>query len=98
MNETTHRFEAPLWASTGQGAWYFVTLPKDLSHTIKFSLGDRMNAWGTLRVSVRLGFSKWNTSLFRDKKRDTYLLPIKADIRKKEIVSEGDILSIVLSF
>lgn len=83
-------FTAALWKSTGQGAWFFVTLPKDASAQIRFFTSSNKTAWGSVRVAVQIGKSQWNTSLFPDKKSGCYFLPIKAMVRKKEKVDTGD--------
>jgi hypothetical protein len=43
-------------------------------------------------VTITLGKTTWKTSIFPDKKLHAYLLPIKADVRKKESVKAGDIV------
>ncbi len=45
--------------------------------------------WGSLRVEVRIGATTWKTSVFPDKKSGTYILPVKADVRKKENIKAG---------
>jgi hypothetical protein len=40
--------------------------------------------WGRMKVLVKIGNSEWKTSIWFDTKNDTYLLPVKAEIRKKE--------------
>ena len=47
--------------------------------------------WGSVRVKVTLGKTKWDTSIFPDKKSGTYLLPIKAEVRIKEHVFAKEI-------
>ena len=37
-----------------------------------------------MKVTAKIGGSEWKTSIWFDTKNDTYLLPIKAEIRKKE--------------
>lgn len=60
------------------------------------SLQDKGNSrkkakgWGSIPVTVTLGKSTWKTSIFPDKKAGTYLLPLKAAVRKKEGVGAGD--------
>jgi hypothetical protein len=50
--------------------------------------------WGVIPVQVRIGKTKWTTSLFP--KDDRYLVPIKASIRKAEKLEEGDKVTIWL--
>ena len=37
-------------------------------------------------VRATLGGTSWQTKLFGDTKRDSYLLPLKADVRRRERV------------
>jgi len=89
-------FTAALWKSTGQGAWHFVTVPKALSEEVKFFTSANKIAWGSVRVSVRIGQSQWNTSLFPDKKSGCYFLTIKAAVRKNEKLDTGDTVTVQL--
>jgi Domain of unknown function (DUF1905) len=83
--------KADLWIYPGETAnWHFLTLPKKESDAIRKRFGASKRGWGSLRVSVCIGTTTWNTSIFPDKKRDAYLLPIKADVRTRENVSAGD--------
>ena len=76
--------------------WHFVTLPKKQSAEITKFFGMLKRGWGSLRVVATVGKTSWTTSIFPDKKAGAYLLPIKADVRKKEGVTSGDILTLVI--
>ena len=45
--------------------------------------------WGSLRVAARIGETMWRTSIFPGNDA-SWLLPVKADVRKAEGVAEGD--------
>ena len=77
--------------------WTFVSLPKELAGEIRENYKRREEGWGRLKVVAKIGNSEWRTAIWFDTKQDTYLLPLKAEIRKKEkIVLDSDI-KIVLS-
>lgn len=76
-------FTAKLWRSPGAAGWHFVALPADLSAQIRTLAGGMMNAFGSLRISASIGDAQWKTSLFYDTKRHAFLLPVKADVRRK---------------
>jgi hypothetical protein len=76
-------FTAKLWRSPGAAGWHFVALPVDLSAQIRTLAGSMMNAFGSLRVKASIGGAAWKTSLFYDTKRNAFLLPVKADVRRK---------------
>lgn len=84
------QFKKKLWKYPSEkAAWYFVTLLK--KEVIKVCGGKIPPhvGWGSIPVSVTVGNSTWQTSLFRDTKRKGYVLPMKAAIRKKEHITEG---------
>ncbi len=85
-----YEFTAKLWRHDGAAAWHFVTVPVDVSARIKTLAGGMMNAFGSLRVKVSIGKLSWKTSLFMDSKRGAFLLPVKADVRRKTGISDGD--------
>ncbi len=87
-------FKADIWIYPGMAGWHFVTLDKKASAKVRKSQdGKKRNGWGSVPVTVTLGKSKWCTSIFPDKS-GTYLLPLKAAVRKKEGVGRGDTVRI----
>lgn len=82
-------FHSLVWRSPGPHGWHFVTLPKDMAGEIRF-FARKSIGFGTIRVDIRLGSSTWQSSLFPDKKSDSYLLPINSAIRIREGIEHGD--------
>lgn len=91
-----YTFEAPLWRWQGEAAWHFISLPEDVADEIEDSPVDR-RGFGSVRVQVQVGSSTWATSVFPDKGRGTYLLPVKKQIRDREGLAEGDVVSVTLT-
>lgn len=91
-----YSFKAAIWLYQGKAAWHFVTLPKAISQEIRVLSFDKKVAWGSVRVSVTIGSTSWKTSIFPDTKAGAYLLPIKADVRKKERITAGDTVTVKL--
>lgn len=87
LNEIT--FSAKIWLYEGPTAWHFVSVPQDISQEIKTVFGSAKRGWGSLPVKVRVGTTVWNTSIFPDSKSGCYLLPLKAEVRKKEHLEAG---------
>ncbi len=85
-----YEFSGPVWRQDSTGAWRFVSLPKEVSDRIRAFAGKPKVAFGSLRVKARIGKSSWETSIFPDAKRGVYLLPLKADVRRREDISDGD--------
>jgi Domain of unknown function (DUF1905) len=82
-------FTSQLWKYSGASAWHFVTLPQDVSTRIKFLQSGR-RGFGSVRVFATVGASRFETSVFPDSKSGSYLLPVKAAIRKIEKIGHGD--------
>jgi hypothetical protein len=89
-----YEMTARVWRYPDAAGWYFVTVPSEVTDEIRSRYGHSHQAFGSLPVSVGLGHSVWSTSLFFDTKRDSYLLPVKADVRRREHVDEGDTVTL----
>jgi hypothetical protein len=74
----------------GGGAWHFVNVDKKKSREIKKKYGMGRRGFGSVPVSVTIGKTSWRTSIFPDKKSGTYVLPLKAEVRKKEGIGRDD--------
>ncbi|MBK7761798.1 MAG: DUF1905 domain-containing protein [Bacteroidetes bacterium] len=83
-------FHAKPWQHASPGGWHFVTLPNDVSTEIRQALKFEEQGWGRLKAFAKIGDSQWETAIWFDTKWQSYLLPLKADIRKKETVLVGD--------
>lgn len=91
-----YAFEAKPWQYSGKGAWIFVTVPDEISAEIRSYMSRMEQGWGRLPVHAKIGSSSWKTAIWWDSKHKAYLLPIKAEIRKKEAVVPGDELQVMI--
>ena len=89
-------FSAEVWQHSGVGGWYFVSVPNSISREIRTMLRSEEEGWGRLKAIAVIGKSQWKTAIWFDTKRDEYLLPLKADIRKKETIEVGKIIGVSL--
>ena len=80
----------------GMSGWRFLVLPKKQSEEIKKTFGKRAGGWGSLRVSVTVGKTEWKTSIFPDKKSASYILPLKAQVRKAEDIADDDTVQFLI--
>ena len=76
---------------------YFLQIPKSQSKLISKQFGDVKRGWGSLPVAVTIGRTTWKTSIFPDKKTGVYGLPLKADVRKKEGILEGNTVTFLIA-
>ena len=89
-NEVRYEIQAEAWRIPGPGGWYFLTLPKQESVEIKAVFAMLRKPYGSIPVVATIGKTSWKTSIFPDKKSDTYSLPLKAEVREKEAIEAGD--------
>ena len=92
----SYDFKAEVWIYAGPGGWHFVTLPKKLAAEITAFHAGEAKSFGSIAVSATAGKTKWKTSIFRDTKSGSYVLPLKADIRKKEKIAAGKKIAVTL--
>jgi hypothetical protein len=86
----TVEFAAPLWRYPGDGGWYFVSLPIQVSADITDIATGLRRGFGSVRVAATVGCSSWQTSIFPDSKTGTYMLPVKKTVRAAERLEAGD--------
>ncbi len=91
-----YKLKSNVFVYPGMSAWRFLALPKKQGQEIKEKFGARAKGWGSLPVSVTIGKTVWETSIFPDKKSGTYLLPLKAKIRKAEGISDDSTVTFSL--
>lgn len=88
----TVAFTAALWIWNGEGgSWHFFTVPEEPSAEIRLEAGAAgpRRGFGSVRVEARIGDVAWRTSVF-PQKGGTWLLPVKADVRRRAGVAAGD--------
>jgi hypothetical protein len=83
-----------VWIYPGVGGWHFINIDKDKAAKIK-KVAKTYGA-GFVKIKATLGKTSWTTALFPQTKTGTYLLSIKAAVRKKEDVWAGDNISITI--
>lgn len=70
--------------------WHFVPVAKAVGQEIKEKYGKFARGFGSLPVTVTSGKTTWKTSIFPDKYSGSYILPLKAQVRKKEQIEAGE--------
>ncbi|WP_035865624.1 DUF1905 domain-containing protein [Cryptosporangium arvum] len=85
-------FDAELWIweARRDESWTFVSLPEDASDDIRDLTAGLERGFGSVRVRARIGLSTWTTSIFPDRKRGAYVLPVKRAIRTAQSLEAGD--------
>lgn len=85
-----------VWLYPGMAGWHFLTLPKKQADGIRTRFAAVKRGWGSLPVRATIGKTRWNTSIFPDKKSGSYVFPLKADVRKKEQITAGDVVAFTI--
>ncbi|OAP36841.1 hypothetical protein AU381_20460 [Sinorhizobium glycinis] len=90
-------FDAELWLYPGKGGWHFVTLPRDIARQIRFLAEPKARGWRSEAVTVKSGGTEWTTSIFPDRASDSFLLPVKANVRRAERLTAGQTVRVKLT-
>ena len=101
---TLVRFAAPLQSihiEEGYAPMGFLRVPPEAAEAIvgheferRLEMGKR-RGFGSVRVTVALGDSRWQTSLFPNKD-GSWFLPIKKPVRMAEGLTDGDEVEVAL--
>jgi hypothetical protein len=90
-------FNARVWVwPTENAAWHLVNLPKKPSQFLHSTWKGKHRGWNSLKIEATIGKTVWKTSIFYDTRSETYLLPLKAAVRRTEGLSEGDAVRIAI--
>lgn len=77
-------------------AWRFLPLPKKESAAIKKEYVRFARGFGSLPVTATINKVTWDTSIFYDSRSESYLLPLKAQVRKQAGIDDDDTVACAL--
>jgi len=96
LNAYEFSAELWIWSARREDGWTFVSVPPEVSEEIREVAASRPPAgFGSVRVSVTIGDSSWQTSVFPGED-GRYALPIKKSVRRAEGVEAGDVVVVIL--
>ena len=91
-----------IWKGEAAGRWYFITVPEDQSDEIRAHAFGSPRGFGSVKVEARIDPSTgsgeavtWRTSVF-PLNSGGYLLPVKAEVRRKAGLATGDEVTVTL--
>lgn len=87
-------FSATVWTWRGPAPFYFVTVPDAEAEVLQDLMRSVTYGWGMIPASVHIGRTTWETALWP--KDGSYVVPLKARIRKAEEIDEGDDVAVEL--
>ena len=86
----------PLWLWSGEGgSWHFITVPEEQCAPIRAQAFSGPRGFGSVRVQAIIDNVAWRTSVF-PQKSGGYILPVKAEVRRKADVAAGDEVTVHL--
>ncbi|WP_030144492.1 DUF1905 domain-containing protein [Glycomyces sp. NRRL B-16210] len=88
-------FSGAIWYWRGPAPWYFVTVPESECRELAAASEVVSYGWGMVPVTARIGSVSWETSLWP--KDGAYIVPLKADVRRRAGVDDGDTVTVRLS-
>jgi len=93
-------FEAELWRwdARRDDGWTFVTLPAEASQDVRelAAAAPPRPGFGSVRVTVTIGRTRWGTSVFPDAARGRYVLPVKKAVRRAEGLDVGSVATVTV--
>lgn len=88
------RFSGPVYEWRGPAPHHFVDVPEAEAGMLH-SVSEMVTyGWGMIPVRGTIGATEFTTSLWP--KDGGYIVPLKAEVRRKEKVELGDVIEIVL--
>ena len=85
---------APLWLWSG-GSWHFITVPEGDATEIRAHSLLNHGGFGSVKVEASIHDVTWRTSVF-PQKSGGYLLPVKADVRRRTGIAADDEVTVRL--
>lgn len=104
-DETEFECEGELWLwqpkdPLSKASWHFFTIDTDTANKIYFNNQiknlSKTRGFGSVKVKAKINDTTWETSIFPNKVNNTYLLPIKKEVRLKESIKIGDYIKLII--
>jgi Domain of unknown function (DUF1905) len=88
-------FDGELFFWRGPSPYHFVAVPESDGAEIHAVSSLVTYGWGVIPVLAAIGDTSWTTSLFP--KDGGYVVPVRASVRKSEVLELGDTVRVSLS-
>lgn len=88
-------FRAEVFEWRGPAPFFWCALPAAACDDVGAEAADVTYGWGAIPVRVRIGGTRWETSLLP--REGGYLLPVKKAVRDREQVADGDAVTVALT-
>lgn len=84
-------------AAETPGGWFFLTVEGQAAAEVRYAALGRTGGFGSVKVTARIGDTEWRTSLFPHRESGGFLLPLKAEVRRREGIGPGQAVTVDLS-
>lgn len=86
------------WESDTAGAgWFFLTVEGQVAAEIRFAALGCTSRFGSIRVTATICETSWEILIFPDPGSGSFLLPLKAEVRRRGKIEEGSEVTILLT-
>lgn len=85
-----------IWKGKAAGRWHFLTIPEEHAGEIKAHGFCNPRGFASVQVEATIANVKWRTSVF-PLNSGGYLLPVKAEVRRKAGIATGDEVTVRLN-
>jgi hypothetical protein len=89
------RFRAAVIEWRGPSPYFYAPVPREHVEGIRRAAKVVSYGWGVIPVEARIGKVSFTTSLFP--KDETYLLPLKAEVRRRCGITVGDEIAVEMA-
>lgn len=103
MQKKIYKVRSKVWLYPGVAGWHFLNVNEKVSKELREKYKKIRRGFGSLPVEVTIGPTSprlrraskttWKTSIFPDKRSQTYLLPLKAKVRAAEGIAADDTIT-----
>jgi hypothetical protein len=92
-----------LWTPTppATASWHFIRVTGPAADAVRVAALEARasglaRGFGSVRVAATVGGTRFNTSLFPHRETGGYLLPVKAEVRRREQIGAGEMVRVHL--
>jgi hypothetical protein len=87
-------FSGVVWHWRGPAPFHFVSVPERECEELREVAAEVSYGWGMIPVAVRVGGTRWTTSLWP--KDGGYVVPLKDKVRAAEGIELGETVAVAL--
>jgi hypothetical protein len=91
----TYSVTAPVWLwNSDKARWHFLTIEGETADHLRYDSMGMRGGFGSVKVAAAINGVEWTTSVFPS--GCNYLLPLKADVRRRAGFVAGDEVTVTL--